>query len=187
MSKKKVRRVYEGELNKPLPPFPTVLDEDHDDRKMAHDAAVQERIGLLFELYSIDAADPDAWRKLAFELMSVHVPGFQYVRPISDGDRLVEVVLNVEYLARKNGISKHQAFRALADSVPRLGTEEAIRSAYREVGKHPINSAISRFLERIEYAASDGEFLAALEASALPEVRELEPLTPARPGRPAKK
>ncbi|MCU4654695.1 hypothetical protein N8I71_17790 [Roseibacterium sp. SDUM158016] len=187
MSKKKARRVYEGELNKPLPPFPTVLDEDHGDRKTAHDAAVQERIGLLFDLYSVNPADPVAWRKLAFELMADHVPGFQYVEPRADGDRLVEILFNIEYLVRKHGVSPDQASAVLSGIKPELGKPDAIRTYYFDVKRHPSKAGLARFFQWAAEQTSAEALISALEGEVLPAIAAIEDLQKAKRGRPRKK
>ncbi len=187
MSRKRKKRIYDGPLSEPLPALPTLLDEDFEEMKRAHDGELRKRIGLLFDFYSVDCRGSHAWRDLAFELMSAHVPGFQYKQAASDGERLLQIVFDIEYLVRKHGISLKQASRVLAEIESSLGDGEAIRSIYREGKKHPANAALIRMLEKVATELGDQQLVHALEGSVVPALRELKDIAPLGPGRPPKK
>jgi hypothetical protein len=95
---------YEGDLATPIP---KTSDADSFAREW------KRRFELLYQVYSIDPADPNADRRLALRLARHHVPGLQFDlnphpggRPKKwDEQRLAELAIAVDDLKEKQGAS----------------------------------------------------------------------------------
>ena len=101
---------------------------------------VTKRI-LLFEHFRVDPKGENPWRDLAMALARKHVPGFApppkpQGRPRQRGDDAIALVMSVELLQRRDGLSVRRAIKLIANAGVIEGAEETLRDLYKEV-THP--------------------------------------------------
>ncbi len=104
MKNERIKVAYEGDLATPMP---KTTDADSFTREW------KRRFDMLYQIFRIDPADPNADRRLALRLARHHVPGLRFdLNPHAGGrpkkwdeQRLAELAIAVDDLKKKQGAS----------------------------------------------------------------------------------
>jgi hypothetical protein len=128
---------YTGELAKPLIGF---FGADEQAAHQYYSYQRRAKLKALFEWYSIDPADPDAWARLAIDLALNHVPGMT-VRPASKkrgrvrswDDLYAKLLRAVEDVREEKRMTIREAIKVLRKGSDwRSFTQESLEIRYRE-------------------------------------------------------
>ena len=138
--RKSDKKPYAGILAEPMPKY-TALTRPADSEI---DALIDAKMRALFAHYGLDSTDAyevgpkmaAAWANLAWHLARQHVPGFIGAprgrgRPATRKQDDVTIVLHVELLKRRDGLSERKAIKRIADDNLVRGTEEALLKRYK--------------------------------------------------------
>lgn len=152
---------YTGILLEPMSKW-TALTAPTDEEL---DALIDAKMKALFTHYGIDPAEAfeagpktaAAWANLAWHLAREHVPGFsgpprKRGKPATRKDDDVTLILHVQLLTRREGLSERQAINKIAAQDLVSGTEEALRQRYKRTKKQ----FIPVFLLFDKFAAAKG-------------------------------
>lgn len=138
--RKSDKKPYTGILAQPMPKY-TVLSRPPDSEI---DALIDAKMKALFGHFGLDPTDvyeggpkmAAAWANLAWHLACQHVPGFANAprgrgKPATRKQDDVTIVMHVELLKRRDGLSERKAIKHIADGNLVPGTEEALRKRYK--------------------------------------------------------
>ena len=138
--RKSEKRPYAGILAEPMPKY-TALTPPADGEI---DALIDAKMKALFAHYGLDSTDAfgggpkmaTAWANLAWHLARQHVPGFIGAprgrgRPDTRKQDDVTIVMHVELLKRRDGLSERKAIKRIADDNLVRGTEAALLKRYK--------------------------------------------------------
>ena len=138
--RKSDKKLYAGILAEPMPKY-TALTPPADGEI---DALIDAKMKALFAHYGLDSTDAfeggpkmaAAWANLAWHLARQHVPGFVGAprgrgKPATGKQDDVTIVMQVELLKRRDGLSERKAIRRIADENVVRGTEAALLKRYK--------------------------------------------------------
>ena len=138
--RKSDKKPYAGILAEPMPEY-TALTLPADGEI---DALIDAKMKALFAHYGLDSTDAfedgpkmaAAWANLAWHLARQHVPGFvgaprKRGKPATRKQDDVTIVMHVELLKRRDGLSERKAIKRIADDNLVRGTEAALLKRYK--------------------------------------------------------
>jgi hypothetical protein len=138
--RKSNNKPYAGILAEPMPKY-TALTAPADGEVAA---LIDAKIKALFAHYDLDPADAfegglkaaAAWTNLVWHLARQHVPGFAHAprgrgKPATRKQDDVTIMMHVELLKRRDGLSERKAIKRIAEDDLVPGTETALLKRYR--------------------------------------------------------
>jgi hypothetical protein len=139
-SHKSDEKHYAGILAEPMPKY-TALTPPADGEV---EALIDAKMKALFAHYGLDSTDAfeggpkmaAEWANLAWHLARQHVPGFVGAprgrgKPATRKQDDVAIVMRVELLKRRDGLSERKAIKRIAGDNLVLGTEAALLKRYK--------------------------------------------------------
>ncbi|MGH6847958.1 MAG: hypothetical protein ACREC0_11125 [Methylocella sp.] len=160
-SKLIANKPYTGILAQPMPKW-TVLTRPTDEEVTA---LIDAKFKAVFANYEIDPTDAfeagpkmaSAWANLAWHLAREHVPGFRGPprgrgKPATRKSDDATLVIHVELLKRRDGLSDRKAIKRIAAQNLVSGTEQTLRQRYKRAKK--LFESMSRLYDN--FAAAKG-------------------------------
>lgn len=139
-SRKSDKKPYTGILAEPMPKFTIPAAPTGEELSVL----IETKLKALFDHYEIVSADAfeggprmaSAWANLAWHLARDHVPGFTGAprrrgKPATRRADDVSLVMHVELLKRRDGLSERKAVKSIADRNLVSGSEEALLKRYK--------------------------------------------------------
>ena len=138
--RKSDNKPYTGILAKPMPKYTALTPPANGEIE----ALIDAKMKALFAHYGLDPTDAlgggpkiaAAWANLAWHLACQHVPGFARAlrgrgRPAIRKQDDVTIVMHVELLKRRDGLSERKAIKRIADDNLVPGTEATLLKRYK--------------------------------------------------------
>jgi hypothetical protein len=171
-TRKSDEKPYAGILAEPMPKY-TALALSADGEV---EALIDVKMKVLFAHYRIDSTDAfeggskmaAAWANLAWHLARQHVPGFVGAprvrgRPPARKQDDVVIVMLVELLKRRDGLSERKAIRRIAADNLVAGSEAALLKRYKSA-KTPF-APMARMFDNMVAALGHDVFVQTMEES----------------------
>jgi hypothetical protein len=179
-SSKPDKKPYTGILAEPMPKWTTLTTPTDEEVHTLIDA----KLKALLAHYEIDPADAfeagpklaSAWANLAWCLAREHVPGFREpprkrglpaVRKFDD----VTLVMHVELLKRRDGLSERKAIKMIAAQNIISGTEQTLLQRYKRA-KTPFKP-MSRMYDNIAAAKGSNVLVKIMEEALTGDDKDL--------------
>jgi hypothetical protein len=166
------KKPYAGILAEPMPKY-TALSPPADGEI---DALIDAKMKALFGHYRLDSTDAfgggskiaAAWANLAWHLVLQHVPGFVGTlrgrgRPATRKQDDVTIVMHVELLKRRDGLSERKAIKCIAGDNLVAGTEAALLKRYKNA--KPTFAPMARMFDNMVAAIGHDAFVQTMEES----------------------
>jgi hypothetical protein len=164
------KKPYTEILGEPMPKW-TALTQP---TEKEIDELIDEKFKAVFAHYEIDPADAfgfgpkkaSAWANLAWHLAREHVPGFRGAprkrgKPALRKEDDVFLVMHVELLRRRDGLSDRKAIEKIAAGNLVSGTEDTVRKRYTRA-KEKFRPMATMF-DNVAAGIGEEAFLRALE------------------------
>jgi hypothetical protein len=172
-SRKSDKKPYTGILAEPMPKF-TILTRPTDEELAV---LIDTKFKALFDHYEIESADAfeggprmaSAWANLAWHLARDHVPGFIGAprgrgKPATRRADDVSLVMHVELLKRRDGLSERKAVKSIAERNLVSGSEEALLKRYKNA--KPVFAPMVAMFDSLAAAAKGNDvFVRVMEES----------------------
>ena len=170
VTKSALPKPYEGLLATPMPRRTALSGPTEEE----FEALLDTKLKALFAHFELDPAEAfeagpkmaSAWANLAYKLACQHVDGFKGAparrgAPATRKQDDVVLVMHIELLKRRNGLSDRAAIRTIVEQKLVSGTFETLRKRYQNAKR--VFEPISAMFDRMTFSIGKDRFLSALE------------------------